>query len=79
VDDVGLHTDRSSGAMELVVQVALIERGYEYNCVWLVKKEHMHCTLPSPRIIFPPQRCGSRVAVVFQLSRAPPTGASAGI
>jgi len=63
-DDVGLHTDRASGAVELVVQAVPIEREYEFSFVWLAKKkERTHCT-SLPLVIFPPQRCCSHVAVV---------------
>ena len=63
VDDVGLHTDRSSGAVELVVQAAPIEREYEYSFVRLTKK-NVRIAYRLPLVIFPPQRCCSRVAVV---------------
>ena len=61
-DHVGLHTDLASGAMDLVVQPAVIERVYECSCVWLVKKRTY-----APHTVFPSsssykkvwQACGS--------------------
>jgi len=64
-DNVGLHTDRASGAVELVVQAAPIEREYECSFVWLAEK-NVHVAHRLPLVIFPPKG----VAVVWHCNTA---------